>query len=793
MKECTVNRSYALKHKNKKTNEIDFIDKDKAVEHVIRQLRQKKNIEVSPIPEKKSKFHAERIDQSNSSTANMISLQNIVSKSGVHHSGQTNSSMKSVVYLEIEDDEIEDYLEIDENVVEDLQALIPEEEIESISNSMIQPDKSTSDISEIKPENTEVVELPPTEPPLICDSSESKRTTRKTDSEELKLKIKQDEEAEELVEIQQNKDSVSEIAIVQDNKESSQAVKINNNNSSTNSNKVLPAPTDKVKTANKTSMETSRNTKKQKNAQKSPKEKHNSQNNKKSKHNSNISGMFKKITDFFDPDIVKIEEDAVETNEVIENPQNSIVEANSSEDSQSNQEKLKTRTLRSKSKVPQVSKIGTSQNLQNSKAVKKTKKEQISVESTVQNTDDLIQAVPESAVLLKENSNTFTVDTSSKTKFENRSRKGSSAKILPRSKIVNNNPDIVENSMLENTTSLNVEEKVSPPSLSQNEETVISKSLEKLEKLNEIKDSNENHLFTENSVDDKKSSTLEKLAIKRKRTSNRKKAISPIIPEATEQLNETEKEQQDKQKTIQNVADIETNQIDNGKRKTRNKIQKVQEDSEPENVETKLEIYDFDDSSDEEIEYLKKSVKNRKRRVFRGNQIEKKNSEASTNKRKKIETKNSKKNEQSPAQMPLNISDKQEHENINNNGQNTSVEVLLPSEIKSDSPNNQSDLENNKTNNAISENSNSTPSLKPVKVEADNKNWKPLYGPYKRVDRCNVCLLSFTTYKRLRAHKKIHEVENPYQCKECGASFEDVDKLAGHLRIHKGECFQYIY
>ncbi|PIO33041.1 hypothetical protein AB205_0121690, partial [Aquarana catesbeiana] len=52
---------------------------------------------------------------------------------------------------------------------------------------------------------------------------------------------------------------------------------------------------------------------------------------------------------------------------------------------------------------------------------------------------------------------------------------------------------------------------------------------------------------------------------------------------------------------------------------------------------------------------------------------------------------------------------------------------------------------------------------------------------------CSVCGKSFTEYRNLLRHPKIHTGERPYSCSECGKGFVRKEELHKHQRIHTGE------
>ncbi|KAK9881475.1 hypothetical protein WA026_016359 [Henosepilachna vigintioctopunctata] len=160
VRQCKVQ----IKKNNSNVNNIIsplFVEGCKSIErsstdNTIERLKKKRGIEIKKIT---------KMDTKSKTIPSLVSVKSIVSENGPwnfinktetgHPSSIINSfngSNKpeqrisfvkegSIDLLEIIDDEIEDYLEIDQNIVADLEALIPEEEIESISNTLISSTK----------------------------------------------------------------------------------------------------------------------------------------------------------------------------------------------------------------------------------------------------------------------------------------------------------------------------------------------------------------------------------------------------------------------------------------------------------------------------------------------------------------------------------------------------------------------------------------------------------------------------------------------------------------------------
>ncbi|XP_044744361.1 putative histone-lysine N-methyltransferase 1 [Coccinella septempunctata] len=745
--------------------ENEMIDKDIAVENVIRRLRQKKNIEVKKVKdvdsklkrislmvEKRVKSEMKDLDGTKPTVASLNNddLKSIDRDQNI----QPGNSIKPRNFLEIEDDEIEDYLEIDQNVVEDLEALIPEEEIVSISNSLIQPEEplpveleDKTDI-ETKPDNTAISKEPLSEPIPVSESVECKDVLQQNESQELELKIKKDDDVEGKSEIQQNDDLVlidspKDDGVEQKNEGSDEGITINNNDFGTvTNNKITSTSLNSNSETIKKIQETLENTKKQKtlyNTKKTDDKTQKMSNNKKSKQN--LSGNSRKITDFFNPDSVKTESESIQQTEEIKAADNSQLEPNSKGQNCSSEIihleeeviPIRTRTLRSSSKVSQVSKT-------------KEPQEEISTTSTV-------------SLKTQRTNNSSVVD------GESKKDTFVSHKIESSIKIADDSALCEEEAKNELTTPecLNTGLKRTNESKPEISKSKRKKQSKKINKKNNSK-TVQIHSQSEGANDNPEDKGLQVIK-KDSPTNSDSKVLSKQQQEET--VNET-KDNHSETETMKK-SDV-----------------------------AKLEIYDFDDKSNEEIETLKKPIKNRKPQK---NQTERRNiADVFSNKKSRL----GKEIMGQDQHLPLNTSGENvELENVNNNGVNTSPNIIgssLQSEVESPTESQEDFKPENKDNISLdfvattpSENLSKGNAGSMEVTEEFSVNWKPSYGPYKRVDRCNVCLLAFKSYKKLRAHKKVHEVENPYKCNKCGDSFEDVEKLAAHLRIHKGyELFFYL-
>jgi len=57
--------------------------------------------------------------------------------------------------------------------------------------------------------------------------------------------------------------------------------------------------------------------------------------------------------------------------------------------------------------------------------------------------------------------------------------------------------------------------------------------------------------------------------------------------------------------------------------------------------------------------------------------------------------------------------------------------------------------------------------------------------------RCRFCGLSYNYMTTLRAHERVHDVDEPYVCSRCGLSYRYYVELQAHSLEHKGDLNSY--
>lgn len=78
-------------------------------------------------------------------------------------------------------------------------------------------------------------------------------------------------------------------------------------------------------------------------------------------------------------------------------------------------------------------------------------------------------------------------------------------------------------------------------------------------------------------------------------------------------------------------------------------------------------------------------------------------------------------------------------------------------------------------------------------IDSDDDEPDPYkIDPKEQKFRCRFCGLEYTYLTTLKAHERVHDVEEPYVCPSCGMSFRYYSELQGHNLQHRAVPGMYV-